>query len=408
MDYKLLDHCLACNGTNLEKYLDLGSQPLANSFRPKGIELPSYPLAVNLCTDCFHTQLTVGVAPELLFRNYLYVSGTTKTLTEYFKNFVLKVENRFGGRKLRVLEIASNDGSLLEQFRLRGHSVQGIDPAKNLQPLSEKKGVPTIPEFWSPELAKSLTEKYDVIIAMNVFAHIQNPFGFLEAFKCVLDKDGAIFIQTSQAEMFRRFEFDTIYHEHHSFFTMKSFATLAKRSGLSILHAEKVPVHGTSYLWTLGFPNQTADSSPAKLFEEEEKDSFYKRETYRNFAAGSKKLIDEVNQRIGHYKDIGYSIVGYGAAAKGNTFLNFAKIDLEYIVDDNPLKVGLLSPGRDIEVVPPQTLNKIPKKMLLVVLAWNFFDEITERVRAVREVEGDISLTYFPAVRERPVMSAKR
>src|SRR5271165_5594033 len=167
-DYTPLRSCLACGGAALTPYLDLGAQPLANTYHDGKAPLDAYPLGVNVCGDCFHTQLTVAVNPDLMFRNYLYVSGTTTTLSRYFEDFVSRVERDFGdGRKLRVLDIASNDGSLLEKFKVKGHPVLGCDPAENLRPLSEAKGVPTLVSYWDEAALKQSGGAFDVIVAMN-------------------------------------------------------------------------------------------------------------------------------------------------------------------------------------------------------------------------------------------------
>jgi len=400
-DYTRLDACLACGGPRLSPYLDLGAQPLANSYHDGSTALDNYPLGVSLCGDCFHTQLTVAVNPDLMFRNYLYVSGTTTTLSRYFEDFVLRAERDLGaGRPLRVLDIASNDGSLLEKFKQRGHVVQGVDPAENLRPLSEAKGVPTLVSYWDEDALRQSGGNFDVIVAMNVLAHITYPADFLALCRRALAPGGRIYIQTSQAMMVKNGEFDTIYHEHHSFFTVRSFLALAARAGLSIADIEHVPVHGMSYLVQLVQAGEAKATAVADFAvgRMETDSGYYDPETYERFTGRALATRDKVSELVAWSRQAGYAIGGYGAAAKGMTFLNFAGLDLDYIVDDNPLKVGLLTPGRDIRVVGPDHLETAGENTVFVILAWNFYEEIMRRIQARRNNARDYYLTYFPRV----------
>ena len=400
-DYTRLDTCLACGGSRLTPYLDLGAQPLANSYHDGKTPLEAYPLGVNLCEDCFHTQLTVAVNPDLMFKNYLYVSGTTTTLSRYFEDFAVRVERDLGtGRKLRVLDIASNDGSLLEKFKVRGHAVQGVDPAENLRALSEAKGVPTLVSYWNEDALTRSGGNFDVIVAMNVLAHITYPAEFLALCRRALAPGGRIYIQTSQAMMVKNGEFDTIYHEHHSFFTVRSFLALAARAGLSIVDIEHAPVHGMSYLVQLtavegGNASSVSDLAVGRM---EAEAGYYDPRTYERFARRALATRDKVSELVAWSRAAGYTVGGYGAAAKGMTFLNFAGLDLDYIVDDNPMKVGLLTPGRNIRVVGPDQLELDGSNTVFVILAWNFYEEIMRRIRARRENARDYYLTYFPRV----------
>jgi SAM-dependent methyltransferase len=399
--YQPLSHCLACGGGRLEPYLDLGQQPLANSYHDDQTKLEAFPLGVGVCLDCWHTQLTVAVNPDLMFKNYLYVSGTTATLSRYFTDFVFRVEHDFpSARPLRVLDIASNDGSLLEQFKTRGHTVQGVDPAENLRPLSEAKGVPTLVSYWDEAALDRIGGKFDAIIAMNVLAHVTYPCEFLSLCRRALKPDGRIYVQTSQALMVGNGEFDTIYHEHHSFFTVRSFLALAARSKLRVMDIEHVPVHGTSYLVRMtadeGKLHESEDSFA--IGRQEKLRGFYERATYQSFGDRARVTRDKVRELIAWSRDAGYRIGGYGAAAKGMTFLNFAGIDLDYVVDDNPMKVGLRTPGRDIIIVGPEHLDSQTQKTLFIILAWNFYEEIMQRIRARKNDPADSFLTYFPRV----------
>jgi SAM-dependent methyltransferase len=395
-NYKEMKRCLACDTDAMLPYLDLGEQPLANSFHTGDGSQDCFPLAVQVCPACFHSQLSVAVNPEQLYRHYLYVSGTTRTLKDYFAWFVHDVETTRPGQALSVLDIASNDGSLLAQFKQRGHSVQGVDPAENLRPLSEEKGIPTEVAYWDAQTASKLDRKFDVIVAMNVLGHIPAPFEFLQACRLALKADGLLYLQTSQADIFRNGEFDTIYHEHHSFFTQRSFRTLAERAGLLVINSRKVPIHGNSYLWTLKCPPADVLDSVHQLELEEQQSGYYDLATYRHFGRQAHETATRVRSCIEEMRRQGKAIVGYGAAAKGNTFLNFAQLPLDLVVDDNPLKEGLLTPGMNIPVYLPEKLTGVQEDLAIVILAWNFYDEILQRIRAQRPGKQDVFIRYFP------------
>ena len=400
--YVEMDQCLACGGGNLETYLDLGTQPLANSCVEAPVDLPVFPLGIRLCADCWHSQLPVAVDPDLLFKKYLYVSGTTDTLRNYFAQFATTTEAQFGGHgPLKVLDIASNDGSLLAQFKARGHSVQGVDPAENLREASERNGIPTVVDYWSERVLRRLGERYDVIVAMNVLAHVSAPLAFLQLCREALRPGGRIYVQTSQALMLKNGEFDTIYHEHHSFFTVRSMLALAGRAGLRVAAIRHVPVHGTSYLFELT-ADRGGEASGAADFDIGKQEiawGYYDRPTYAAFGQRALRTRERVRELVEWHRAGGYAVVGYGVAAKGMTFVNFAGLDFDYILDDNPLKVGLLTPGRNNPIYGPERLETEPRTVLFVVLAWNFYEEVMRRITQRRSDPRDAFLAYFPQVK---------
>lgn len=390
-----LQHCVACGGGFLITYLDLGKQPLANDYHDGTVELAKFPLAVNVCDYCRHSQLTHAVDPELLFADYSYVSGTSRTLSEYFDWFVAEVEKIHSGT-LSVCDIAGNDGTLLSKFLAHGHEVLNIDPAANLWEVSESKGVPTLSAYWSSDLAQDMGITHDVIVAMNVLGHVTDPYDFLVGCKNALAPGGSIYVQTSQCEMVEHGQFDTIYAEHISYFTAKSFIKLARRAGLEVLDAQKVPVHGTSYLFRLGVDGYIEDSV-WDLVGYEAIHGYYTDETYRAFSNTAVRTADWIAQVTDIYREEGFAVVGYGAAAKGNTVLNFIGHSiLDWIVDENPMKVGLQTPGTNIPIRSLDHLKWLDKPLCLVVLSWNFWDEIVDRVRSLRKNPNDVFIRYFP------------
>lgn len=392
-----LRHCLACGGGLLITYLDLKRQPLANDYHDGTVELGRFPLALNVCEHCYHSQLSHAVSPELLFSNYSYVSGTSQTLNRYFSDFVDRVCWEHPSDKLTILDIAGNDGTLLSKFVDRGHTVLNIDPAINLWEVAEGNGVPTLSAFWNSELAQSMDIKHDVIVAMNVLGHVSDPYDFLVGCRDALAEGGSVYIQTSQCEMVEHGEFDTCYHEHISYFTTRSFLRLAKRVGLVVQDVDKVPVHGTSYLWHLK-ADGLSDDSVWDLYQYETTHGYYTDTTYRAFADKAAQTADFLTQVTDIYRAEGFAIVGYGAAAKGNTVLNYiGQPVLDWIVDENPLKVGFKTPGTDIPIRSLDHLKWLDRPLCLVVLAWNFYPEIVQRVKDMRGRDDDVFIKYFPA-----------
>lgn len=387
--YKKIDKCLCCKNEDLVFTLDLNSQPLANSYvRDINDEEDVFPLGINFCPSCTHIQLTHSVDPDRLFRDYLYVSGTTKTLKDYFEWFVSFCENYSSGKN--VLDIACNDGTQLDCFKLRGYNTFGIDPAKNLYELSSKKHK-VICDYLTENSIKFLGEKFDIIIAQNVFAHNTYPEQFLKICKQNLNDDGHIFIQTSQSDMVRNNQFDTIYHEHISFFSVKSFCTLAKSVGLKVIDVQRSSIHGTSFIFVLS--KDGVDHSEKFISLEYELNT----KIMIEYSEKCKKIALDTFNKVNQIKSDGYKVIGYGAAAKGNTFLNFSKFKLDYIVDDNKLKQNLYSPGSKIPIFSPDKLLEEKSKVCIVPLAWNFFDEIKEKVYN-RGLSNCVFLKYFPEV----------
>ena len=403
--------CLCCGKENLDILLDLNEQPLANSYHDNSEELEKYPLGVNLCQDCYHIQLTDAVNPDLLFKDYLYVSGTTQTLKDNFKWFAdYVVENHPVVNKLRgtgvssVLDIACNDGTQLDFFKEKGIATYGIDPAENLYELSSKNHN-VICDYFDSKLYEEGWpldgyKTFDIIIAQNVFAHNRNPKKFLDDCEKIMNDDSKLYIQTSQAEMILNNQFDTIYHEHISFFNINSFNELTKRTNLHLVDVIKTPVHGISYLFTLSKNSHNIQKVKNELDVEKQR-GLSSQKTYDNYKLKVLEIVENFKLLVEQSRDEGYKIVGYGAAAKGMTFLNFADVKLDVIIDDNPLKQKLYTPGTNIIIKSVEHLKSYNEddKILFIPLAWNFYDEIRERIVNVRNNNNDEFLRYFPAVK---------
>ena len=391
--------CLACGNNNLELTLNLGNQPLANNFKKDTTEDDCYPLSVNRCENCFHLQLTHVVDPEIIYRNYSYVSGTSQTYQDYmwwFAKWCREYTNKYRGGT--VLDIGCNDGSQLDYFNRLGYQTYGVDPAENLHKTSTDKGHQVVCGFWDEQSIGNLDNRqFDIAVAQNAFAHNPNPLAYLKLLSPLLKDDGVFFIQTSQADMVCNGEFDTIYHEHVNFYNINSMNELCKRAGMFLIDVVKTPIHGTSYIFIVGNRN-TKPEHIKNLINMEA--NLLQKETYDRWADTAKDLSELFLTKCEAYRQNGYTLVGYGAAAKGNTLLNYTNVCLDYIIDDNPLKQNTYSPGQNIPVISSKILNKFSSndKILFVPLAWNFYKEIKDKILKLRNNSNDRFLKYFPEV----------
>lgn len=371
-------NCRCCNSSDLHCVMDLQPQPLANSYHDGHDSLINYPLIINVCKNCFHTQLSGVVDPDEMFLNYLYVSGTSKTLHEYFEWFVRMVEA--DNLKGKILDIACNDGTQLSKFKNNNWITHGVDPAKNLAFESSTKCDKIVVDYFNKNCLKNLDDYYDAIIAQNVFAHTHDVYNFLLCCKELMKNHSILYIQTSQADMIENNQFDTIYHEHLSFFSTLSMKTLCERVGLYLVDVQRVNIHGGSYIFKISKQNKIKKQVEESLLLEKNKGR-YDLNTYITYANNVKNIIENTKEKINWYLKNGYIVVGYGAAAKGNTFLNSSAIKLHYIIDDNTLKQNLLTPGSNTLIVSKDFIKKFANNTVFIPLAWNFYDEISKTIK---------------------------
>ena len=390
--YTTLDKCVACGGSNLVEFLDLAKQPLANNYHDGSGAGESYQLGLNLCTDCYHTQLPVSVDPKAMFDHYLYVTGTSQTLRDYCDWFAEFVDTREDIDHGNILDIACNDGTQLDSFRKLGWKTFGVDPAKNLFEIALEKGHMVRNAYWPISYPQM-----DVITAQNVCAHTPNPLEFLEGVKTSLAPNGTAYIQTSQSQMYQRNEFDTTYHEHISFFSANSMNTLAKRAGLVLTDIVITPIHGDSYVFVLKHPGAEIKNSVTETIRKEAKEGRQTPNFYHLFGNNARLIVNQLKDLVTRCQEQGTPVVGYGAAAKGMTVLNANDIQLDWIVDDNELKQGLLTPGTNIPIKDRSSLD-IDEHIVVIPLAWNFFDEIKSNVEEIRQNKSTQYVQYFPRV----------
>ena len=409
--------CLCCKSEN-KLLIDLGYQPLANDFHEKNHLCSIFPLRLMYCPNCFHCQLSHAVNPNILFKNYKYVSGTSQTSLDFFKSnadfinnykqallvnenkALLVNENKGFILKRNILDIACNDGSQLDYFKELDWNTYGIDPATNLCPIAEAKGHKIICDFWSIDSAKKLPIM-DVITAQNVFAHTQYLDDFLSNCKLIMDENTSLFIQTSQRDMIINGEFDTTYHEHISFFNTKSMNYLVKRNGLFLNRVLEHSIHGRSYIFEIKLAIDFEIYNVDEHLEFENNLGLYNSITYDKFSLNAKRCVKNLNNQINIYRNkTEYKCIGFGAAAKGQIVLCYGNIDLDYIIDENSLKTNLYSPKLDIPIVNlDYFINDKCDKFLVVILAWNFAKEIKEKINKIKGNKTVIVIEkYFPEI----------
>lgn len=383
--------CRTCGGADLEVVLPLGDQPLANALLagPEAFATERFfPLDLCVCRGCGLVQIPDVVDPAVLFGHYLYVTGTSETIAAHNERYADAVIRRLGLRAGDlVAEVASNDGSLLRCFQARGMRVLGIEPAANIASMARERGINTVGRFFDRGAGADFAAAHGrarAIIGNNVLAHVDDPVGFLAGAGDFLADDGLVFIEVPYAlDMFERGEYDTVYHEHLSYFSVSALARVAEAAGLSLSAVERVPVHGGSIRAAFAVGGQHA-AGPVALMDEEEAAGLTAPGRWLEFGARAAQNRADLLALLQRLRDEGASVAGYGAPAKGNTLLNYCGIGpdwLPWTADRNPLKVGLLTPGMHIPVVPVDAIAERRPDYLLV-LAWNFADEIMQQQQA--------------------------
>jgi SAM-dependent methyltransferase len=391
--------CRSCGHTALMQVLNLGHVPLANALLTEEQlrqREDRFPLELYFCPQCALAQIGETVPPERLFRDYAYASSFSDTMVEHVRRLVEALIARGGlGPESLVVEVASNDGYLLQFYKARGIPVLGIEPASNIAELAIRtKGIPTLVEFFDQDLARRLAAQgqlADIVHAHNVFAHVPDPNTFVGGIKEVLKPDGVAVIEAPYVrDLIAKLEFDTIYHEHFSYYSASSVEALCRRHGLMIRDVELVPIHGGSLRLFVAHADGRASPRVAELLAEEKSEGLLTFDYYRDFAERVAHLKQQLLALLQRLKREGHRIAAYGASAKGSTLMNAFGIDgrlIEFVVDRSHLKQGRFTPGNHLPILPPEALlERLPAYVLL--LTWNFAGEILDQQGEFRRRGG--------------------
>ena len=374
--------CRSCGNTKLKRVVSLGYQPLANNLlNKKNEKCELYPLEMNYCDNCHNCQLSVAVDPKKMFSNYLYTSSTSASFREHFISSSKKYVKEFKlkPKKSYIIDIGSNDGVALKPFKEMGFkNILGVEPAKNLAKLANKNKIKTFNGFLDKKNIKKIKKNADLVLASNVFAHSDNLKEMAECMIQLLSKKGTIIIEVQYLmNTLKDLSFDNIYHEHYNYWSLTSLINFFKQFRVQIYKAETIDTHGGSIRIYIKKDKSTKiEKSIRELIKAEEKFGIKKFKTYQDFGDKVYKIRKNVIKNLKDLKKNGETIVGYGAPAKSTTALNFFNIskEINYIIEDNLLKVGKFVPGVNIEIKDKKKQKNKPN--CIIVLAWNFFDEI--------------------------------
>lgn len=396
--FETIDACRSCASKTLKPILALGETALADLLLTKdqlGDEEPRVPLNVAFCPDCTLVQIIETVRPEILFHaDYPYFSSVIATLMEHSRRNALElIERRQLGTGSLVVELASNDGYMLQNFAERGIPVLGIDPAKAPALAAIAKGIPTLMEFFGTETAKRLAAEgrhADIIIANNVLAHVANLNGFVAGIAALLKPTGMGVLEFPYlVGLLEHCEFDTIYHQHLCYFSLMAIDKLFRRHGLFVNDVRKLAIHGGS-LRIYVEPSEAVGPAVREMLDDERARGLDTLAAYQAFRDRVRKIREDLNALIARLKGEGRRIVAYGAAAKGTTMLAYCGLDantIEYVVDKNQFKQGRYMPGSRLPIVAPERLLE-DRPDYVLLLPWNFADEILEQQAAFRALGG--------------------
>ena len=374
--------CRSCGNINLKRVLSLGYQPLANNLLKNKNEKVNYThLEMNYCDKCYNCQLSVAVDPQKMFSNYLYTSSTSqifrdhfiKAAKSYIKHFKLKPKKSY------IIDVGSNDGVALKPFKdLNFKNILGIEPAKNLAKSANKNKIKTFNGFLNKKNTKKIKKGANLILASNVFAHSDNLKEMAECMFKLLDKKGVIIIEVQYLlNTLKDLTFDNIYHEHYNYWSLTSLNNFFKQLNATIFRSEKINTHGGSIrIYVSKEKNKKVESSVKKLLIEEKKFGITKFKTYENFGKKVYKIRENIIKNFNKLKKNGKKVIGFGAPAKATTALNFYGISdqIDFIVEDNSLKHNKFIPGVKIPIKSKKFIKD--NKNTMVVLAWNFFNDI--------------------------------
>jgi 2-polyprenyl-3-methyl-5-hydroxy-6-metoxy-1,4-benzoquinol methylase len=395
-------------------FADLGMSPLANSYlRPEDLNRAEkfYPLRAYVSEDHFLVQLEQFETPDHIFSDYAYFSSFSDSWLKHASDYVEMMVKRFGfGPNSQIIEIASNDGYLLQYFRNKGIPVLGIEPAANVAEVARKKGIESVVQFFGVDLARELVQQgtqADLLLGNNVLAHVPNLNDFVAGMKIALKRTGILTMEFPHLlELIRHNQFDTIYHEHFSYFSFLTVEQVFAKHGIVLFDVEQLPTHGGSLRIFGRHADATEPSVSARVEDLKQKEiaaGLNKMETYLDFGERVKETKRKLLEFLIGAKRSGKSIVGYGAPAKGNTLLNYCGVGrdfIDYTVDRSPHKQGLALPGTHIPIEAPEKISQT-KPDYVLILPWNLREEIIEQMSYIRKWGGQFvvpipEVTIYP------------
>ncbi len=398
--------CLSCGSDALSPVVSLGALPLANAYPPFASTEPEprFPLDLAFCTTCSLVQLRHSVPPDQMFTDYLYFSSYSASMLTHAEALAgWLVSSRGLGSESLVVEVASNDGYLLQFVKKAGVPVLGIEPAQTVADEAIRtRGIPTEVAYFGKELAEQLVARgvrADAVLGLNVMAHVPDLNGFMAGIRTLLTPDGVAVIEAPYVrDMVEHSEFDTIYHEHLCYFSAHAVAALVQRHGMVLQHVERVPIHGGSLRYVIG-AGATHGATAQALLAEERTLGLDRAAYYDGFGAGVERVRTALRDTLAGLRAQGKTIAAYGAAAKGTILLNCCGLDaatVSFVVDRNPHKQGRRMPGCGIPVLGPEAIAE-RKPDYLLILVWNLREEVMRQEEAFRQAGGRFIIP-IPAV----------
>ncbi|MFI6230587.1 methyltransferase domain-containing protein [Micromonospora echinospora] len=391
---KKVTTCRVCGASNWQDVISFGAVPLANAYLDEPGPEDAYPLELVSCRECRLLSLTVVVDPKVLYRTYSYVTSESETMTRHMREVARLCGERVGSGGL-VVELGSNTGNQLQFFQAAGHPVLGVDPARNLAEIAAQRGVPTLAEYFGAEIAGRIAAEHgraSLILGRHVFAHIDDLTDVLAGVRALLTDDGLFAIEVPYAvDLLDQVAFDTVYHEHLSYFLISTLDRLFARHGLRTVDVRRLAVHGGSVLVTAARADSRWETGErvGELIAYEKEQGLHTDARYEQFAARVRTTCKELTDLVRKEVANGRRVAGYGASAKGTTLLNICRLtraEVQFCTDTTPQKQGRFTPGTHIPILAPTDVAEQPD--LYLMLAWNYAEEILRREAAYLDAGG--------------------
>jgi ubiquinone/menaquinone biosynthesis C-methylase UbiE len=388
--FKLIKKCRICNGANISSILNLGDQPPANSFQKKIVKQKKVPLNLLRCSDCFTLQLSATIKPSYLFTRYLWVTRTSDKVKKYRSYFVKKIKNHHPFNKRKLLEVASNDGFFLEEFKRNKFKILGVDPAKNIAKIANAKKIKTLPKFFNSKTSNFIKKKYfvpDIVVCRNVIPHVENIHSVIAGISKVLAYDGKAYIEFHYAaNLNKNLHYDYIYHEHIFYFTLLTMINLLKKHELYAVDVFKSPISGGSLVIVASKNKIPTSKNLQKLINNEKKQKINSYDYWKDFRKKCDNHKVKLVKLIKNFMKKNKKLAGYGASARSSTLLNYCKINnkhLNFVFDKNDMKQNLFTSGSNIQIQKPK-IKIIKSTDCIIILAWNFKDEIIKFLKKIK------------------------